>query len=56
MKIDAALLSTDVAAAGKDARLCEEQGFDGVLSFEEMRALGTYVRSVHFSDEDLVAT
>jgi len=34
MKIDAAVLTTEIADAGKDARLCESQGFDGFLSFE----------------------
>lgn len=34
MKIDAALATTDVAAAGALAARCEEEGFDGVLSFE----------------------
>jgi hypothetical protein len=33
MKIDAALLTTDIAASGKEARRCEDRGFDGVLSF-----------------------
>jgi probable F420-dependent oxidoreductase len=34
MKIDGALIATDLADAGASARRYEEQGFDGVLSFE----------------------
>jgi probable F420-dependent oxidoreductase len=34
MKIDGALLANDLNAAGASARAYEEQGFDGVLSFE----------------------
>ena len=34
MKIDGALLSPDLAETGAAARRLEEQGFDGVLTFE----------------------
>jgi probable F420-dependent oxidoreductase len=34
MKIDGALIATELAEAGASARRYEEQGFDGVLSFE----------------------
>jgi probable F420-dependent oxidoreductase len=34
MKIDGALLPTDLAATGETARALEAQGFDGLLSFE----------------------
>lgn len=34
MKIDGALLATELADAGRAARAYEERGFDGVLSFE----------------------
>ncbi len=34
MKIDGALMAMDVAGAGAEAKKFEDQGFDGVLSFE----------------------
>src|SRR5262245_11278226 len=34
MKIDGALLATDLTAIGSAARTMEQQGFDGLLSFE----------------------
>jgi probable F420-dependent oxidoreductase len=34
MKIDAALMPTEIADTGKNAKVLEEQGFDAVLSFE----------------------
>ena len=34
MKLDGALLASELAEAGRAARAYEDQGFDGVLSFE----------------------
>jgi len=34
MKVDGALMPAEIGESGEAARRCEEQGFDGVLSFE----------------------